>query len=355
MEDEESAVKSSTGLANRHNPPRGGPRPIGAFLPGIERGLRAPAVPPAQLSLFTTTPMPMPPGGEHVAAAPICAPEWIVEEPLAAAAGRPWVGHDRGDRDVVRVVLRVADPLACALPPACWGVLDGTDQVEAMWALRRPVLVGPNARAAPIETLGRVVENLAHALDAQPVPILHHPDRYRAIEWHDPKTRPLADFKKLLPFGWRAPGQKRMDEVRTTAGRARAILLALKSAFGPPVLRTAPEAMLWPIVGAWSGHPLGEPTDEEAMRLFNVAWAVREQREAEIAAGFRPRNRPRFSARQRYRQSQRKARRGGRPRIGEGVVMAVLLESADGSTQTDIAARHGIGRATVQRILYANR
>ena len=105
------------------------------------------------------------------------------------------------------------------------------------YTLARPVLTGPDMRAAPIRALARVSEYYASAVEADSgyTGVLSHNPMARAhgpgfaTNWGRREPYRLPELAEVIPFGWRIPKVPRTGE-----GRNCALFDALRRFAGSP-------------------------------------------------------------------------------------------------------------------------
>ena len=106
-----------------------------------------------------------------------------------------------------------------------------------VYTLARPVLTGPDMRAAPIRALARVSEYYATAVEADSgyTGVLSHNPMARAhgpgfaTNWGRREPYRLPELAEVIPFGWRIPKVPRTGE-----GRNCALFDALRRFAGSP-------------------------------------------------------------------------------------------------------------------------
>ena len=108
---------------------------------------------------------------------------------------------------------------------------------HVVYTLERPVLTGPDMRAAPIRLLGRVAEYYSNVFEADPgyVGVLSHNPMARAhgrgfdTNWGRHEAYRLGELAEVIPFGWRIP-----KIPRTAEGRKTGLFLAVMQFAGKP-------------------------------------------------------------------------------------------------------------------------
>ena len=108
---------------------------------------------------------------------------------------------------------------------------------HVVYTLERPVLTGPDMRAAPIRLLGRVAEYYSNVFEADPgyVGVLSHNPMARAhgrgfdTNWRRTEPYRLPELAEVIPFGWRIP-----KIPRTAEGRKTGLFLAMMKFAGKP-------------------------------------------------------------------------------------------------------------------------
>ena len=108
------------------------------------------------------------------------------------------------------------------VPPSWMVTRRSSGGVHAFWALKRPILRGPDARRRPLAAFARVAEWYAGYLhaDAGFAGVLAHNATYPggefATDWLTPEAFSLTALARPIPKDWRRPSQA---ELRSAVGR----------------------------------------------------------------------------------------------------------------------------------------
>ena len=151
-----------------------------------------------------------------------------------------------------------------------------------VYTLARPVLTGPDMRAAPIRLLGRVSEYYASAVEADSgyTGVLSHNPMARAhgpgfaTNWGRREAYRLPELAEVIPFGWRIPKAPRTGE-----GRNCALFDALRRFAGSPENAEHDLFAVAMAINQGFDIPLGVP------EVRGIAKSVTKRRARWIAAG----------------------------------------------------------------------
>ena len=217
---------------------------------------------------------------------------------------------------------------------------------HVVYTLERPVLTGPDMRAAPIRLLGRVAEYYSNVFEADPgyVGVLSHNPMARAhgrgfdTNWRRTEPYRLPELAEVIPFGWRIP-----KIPRTAEGRKTGLFLAVMQFAGKP--EHAEHDLLAVTIATNQSNcpPL------ELSHVRSVAKSVTRYRARWIAEGayYTPEQTTLWAQARQRRGVLNRRRRHGLDERDAAIIQAVER----GESMRSVEARYGLAHGAVRYIV----
>jgi len=228
------------------------------------------------------------------------------------------------------------------LPPSWYVSRRTTGGIHAFWAMRRPVLRGPQARRRPLAAFQRVSEWYALQLEADGgfAGVLSHNAVYEggefATDWLSPDAFTLSGLSRPIPKGWRRPARA---ELRSAVGRNCSLFDAAMRWAGSS--RRRGMAVL-PVLEALN-REFAEPLP--ASEVASIARSVERYRARWVESG-------RFYSHTSAEQAQRGRRSGQARRRATAERDAAIVEAVEGGqSQAAVGRAFGLSRWAVRKIV----